>query len=78
MAKAKNTEDFLIEQNDAILARLDDIDRQLAKLFSFHGSATWESIKRQAADNVKAQGTKIPFQPSQHFGEVGSGKPLAN
>jgi hypothetical protein len=57
-----------------LAARLDDIDAQLGKLFEFQ-SRNWQSIKRQAAENALAQGTKPPFSRTQEFGEVHRPKP---
>jgi hypothetical protein len=53
--------------NQELEARLDDIDAQLKKLFSFHGPASWESFKRQEAENAKAS-VKAPFHQDQRFG----------
>jgi hypothetical protein len=49
--------------------RLDDIDAQLRRLFSFHGQ-NWESIKRQAAENRPQ-----PPTPFHHDARWGTNKP---
>lgn len=49
----------------AMQDRVDDIDRQLAKLFSLHG-LSWKHIERQRRDNEQAQGTKVPFNRKPH------------
>jgi hypothetical protein len=65
MVKTKTTEDLLLEQNEAVQARLDEIDAQLKMLFSYHGQ-NWASIRRQAAENAAAQGSRsaIPSEPT--------------
>jgi hypothetical protein len=49
-------------------ARFAEMQRQLDKCFSLHGLPKWEVQERQRRDNENAQGTKLPFHPTQEFG----------
>ena len=50
-------------------AKLNDMQRQLDKLFSYQG-ITWKQIERQRIDNQVAQATRTPHNPTERFGEV--------
>jgi hypothetical protein len=50
-------------------ARLDDMQRQLDKLFSFHG-ISWRQIEKQRRENIAARGAKLPSHPTERFGEL--------
>jgi hypothetical protein len=56
-------------------ARLDDMQRQLDKLFKLFGLPSWAEQERQRLDNEAARGTKMPFNANQSFGEIHRPKP---
>lgn len=55
--------------------KLEDMQEQIDHLFSLHGPVRWSHVKKQRAENAKAQGTKAPFSRNQAFGEVFRPKP---
>jgi hypothetical protein len=70
-----NTEDELLATCASLQKQIDDLKSQCDNLYKKLGYPSWESEKRQRADNAKSQGTRAPFSPSQHFGEVYRPKP---
>jgi hypothetical protein len=61
--------------NAELESRLNDIDRQLQKIWTLHGLPSWKLQERQRLDNAKSQGTKLPFNANQAFGEMHRPKP---
>lgn len=60
----------LAAQLAALQATVADLKNQCDSVHAKLGWPSWKNEKKQRADNQKAQGTRTPFSPSQHFGEV--------
>lgn len=65
----------LAAQVVALQSTVTDLKAQCDMLYRKLGYPTWENHKKQAMDNAKAQGTKLPTHPTQAFGEIYRRKP---
>jgi hypothetical protein len=59
----------MLINEDELDTRLATIEAQLRKLWRTVGLPSWEKQEKQRIDNLRSQGTKLPFSPNQAFGE---------